>query len=386
MKTNNPTVGLRQDLFAMKYAINALFVRWGVNAGTETYVTNIVRPWYESKPSGCEFLFYCNQLPPWWKGDRPWFRAIVLKSAKRVGWRIFYEQLWLPLVGLISFDALFAPGYVGSALLQKPQAITVHDAFAWLYPGEIGLLRSLYWRMFIPLSLQSRNSLITVSASTATDLKRFCNIDSQTLHVIHEAGSHLSEINEGGTILERLGLEPGKYFHCVGFFKRIKNPYTILNAYRSYCAAAGSNSANKLVLVGHVGNSVGQEIADFASKIPGVILAGRLTDESLSDLYRNSAALIFASLYEGFGIPILEAQELGCPVITSRSSSMPEVAGDGALLVNERSVSDVAAALSKISEKTEAETLIRKGKVNYQKFSWQKASDMTLDVLRKVNT
>ncbi|WP_186007846.1 glycosyltransferase family 4 protein [Rhizobium etli] len=369
----------------MRYAINALFVRWGINAGTETYVTNIVRPWYENQPSGgCEFIFYCNQLPPWWKGDRPWFRAVILQRAKRVGWRIFYEQLWLPLVGLSSFDALFAPGYVGSALLKKRQVITVHDAFAWLYPGEIGLLRSLYWRVFIPLSLRSRNSLITVSASTAADLKRLCHIDHQQIYVIHEAGSHLSAMNEGGAILERLGLEAGKYFHCVGFFKKIKNPYTILKAYRAYCAALGNNSPNKLVLVGHVGNGVGQEIAEYASKIPGVILAGRLPDASLSDIYRNSAALVFASLYEGFGIPILEAQELGCPVITSQSSSMPEVAGDGALFVDQNSASDIATALSKISEKAEAEALVGKGKLNYEKFSWQKASNMTLDVLRRV--
>lgn len=367
----------------MRYAINALFVRWGVNAGTETYLTNIVKPWYDSAPYDCEFILYCNELPPWWRGNRTWFKAVVLRRAKHLGWRLIYEQLWLPWVACAQFDRLFSPGYVGSACLKKKQVVTVHDAFAWLHPAEAGRLRSLYWRTFIPLPLRGGNSLITVSSSTARDLQRFFRIDEKYLHVIHEAGSHLSAVGEDGAILDRLALQTGGYFHCVGFFKNIKNPHNILNAYHSYRATVGNDLAKKLVLVGHVGGAAGQKIADEASRIPGVVLAGRLQDAALADLYRGSAALVFASVYEGFGIPILEAQELGCPVITSRCSSMPEVAGDGAILVDPNSISDIAAALLHVSKPEVADDLMARGKINYQKFSWQTASDMTLQVLRE---
>jgi len=140
-----------------------------------------------------------------------------------------------------------------------------------------------------------------------------------------------------------------------------------------------------LVLVGHIGGKSGRRILAAASCIPGVMVAGRINDEELAAIYENSAGLIFPSLYEGFGIPILEAQSLGCPVVTASVSSMPEVAGDGAILVNRFNIEDISCAMVDLGRDTPS-CLQQEGKKNIERFSWQKASDETLFLIKSIAT
>ena len=114
--------------------INSLHIKWGVNAGTETYLTNIVKPWYGNQIQDLSFTLYCNQLPPWWRGDKTFFKIKLLPKAKVLLGRIFLEQLVLPLGAYRKLDVLFCPGYVGSIVFCKQQVITIHDGFAWRYP------------------------------------------------------------------------------------------------------------------------------------------------------------------------------------------------------------------------------------------------------------
>ncbi len=361
--------------------LNALHLRWGVNAGTETYFSNLVLPWYEREQGTSRFIMYCNELPPWWRGPRPWFDAVALPRARGLVWRIFYEQLWFPLKLGSGVHTLFCPGYVGSVLLRARQVVAVLDAYAWRYPREIGRLKSLYWQFFIPRSIRGRNEVTTISSSSASDIVHFCEVDPARIHVIYPAGGHLAAMDSDDTVLGRLGLEPQRYFHCVGVFKEIKNPLRILDAYERYAAQAAPGQAKKLVLVGRADGAYAEMLQARARAMPGVVLAGRLSDGELAALYRGSAGLVFPSLYEGFGIPILEAQSLSCPVITSNVSSMPEVAGAGAILVDPESVAAIADALQAIGEPSRRDALIERGQDNFVRFSWQKASDEVLALL-----
>jgi glycosyltransferase involved in cell wall biosynthesis len=324
---------------------------------------------------------YCNQLPPWWRGARPWFDAVVLPRASSLVWRILYEQLWFPLALASGMHTLFCPGYVGSAMLRTRQVVAVLDAYAWRYPREIGRLKSLYWKFLIPRSIRGRNEVTTISSSSAQDIVRFCKADLARIHVIYPAGGHLAAMDSDNGVLGRLGLDPLGFFHCVGVFKEIKNPSRILDAYQRYAEQAGPERAKKLVLVGRADGEFAEKLQARAEGMPGVVLAGRLTDAELAALYRGSAALVFPSLYEGFGIPILEAQSLSCPVITSNVSSMPEVAGAGAILVDPESIDAIAEALLTIHDPSRRAALIAQGLDNFVRFSWQKASDEVLALL-----
>ena len=171
--------------------INAFYVRWGVNGGTETYLTNIVRPWYTQRVEKFHFILYCSALPPWWTGNRAWFSAIVLPMATNLIARLFCEQIYIAFASFSQFDILFSPGYVGNIFIGLPQVVTVHDLYGWLYSSEVGRLRSVYWRILLSLTLRRNCFVISVSNSTAKDFFTHISFPSSKVCVVHEAGDHL---------------------------------------------------------------------------------------------------------------------------------------------------------------------------------------------------
>lgn len=363
----------------MIIGINALHIRWGVNAGTETYFTNIVRPWYEKYNGGVKFVMYCNNPPPWWKGETESFKIKIIKWTRKLGYRLFIEQIIFPFTLSNQIEVLFNPGYVCSLHLKVPQVTTIHDGFAWVFPNEIGRARSLYWRGLIPYSARISKIVIAVSNSTADDIVKFCKISKEKIRIIYEGGSHLNEHCTNSSFLIKYKLQSKGFYHCVGIFKDIKNPINILNAFCQFKVNYPS-STKKLVLAGHASSERAKEILEFAKSIRDVICLGRIDDSELAELYRNSSGLIFPSLYEGFGIPILEAQAFGCPVVTSNVSSMPEVAGKGSISVDPRFVEEIANAFVRL-ENEDVKNLIKNGYENLTRFSWNTASVDTLRVL-----
>lgn len=366
-----------------RIGINGLYIRWGINAGTETYFTNIIKPWYESEAHDCCFTLYCNQLPPWWDGEKEFFKTEVYPRALRLSGRFVLEQLVLPFFSFRKQNVLFSPGYIGSIAVGKKQIVTIHDGLAWRFPKEIGSRRSFYWKTLIPISAKIATRVIAVSRSTAQDVEKFCQVDMSKIVVIREAGSHLSKVAPNFHILDDFGLADKSYFHCVGFFKEIKNPRRILQAYKKYVESVPINKCKQLVLVGYARGKVGASILEEARSIPNTVVLGRVDDQELAAIYKGSAGLVFPSLYEGFGIPILEAQSFGCPVITSNISSMPEVAGDGAIFVNPFSIEEIYCAMRDITEGALDGVLVS-GEKNLKRFSWDIASRETLELAKKI--
>lgn len=364
----------------MTIGINALYIKWGVNAGTETYFTNIVKPWYKKDNSNLQFVMYCNDTPSWWQGDKEHFKIKLFPKAKSLRNRLLTEQVIFPLTLSKEIDILFNPGYVGSLFLKAPQVTTIHDGFAWVYPKEIGLARSIYWKIFIPFTAKKSKKIIAVSNNTANDIEKFCGVLKDKIETIYEGGSHFNINGSTSDLLARCELESKSFFHCIGFFKDIKNPMRILDAFKRY-KSSNSSFKTKLVLAGHVGGKRANEILEYAKSIEDVVYVGRINDDELVELYKNSLGLIFPSLYEGFGIPILEAQGFGCPVVTSNISAMPEVAGDGAVIVDPLSVKDIENAFYQL-EKKDVSSLVKSGYENLKRFSWEKASEETLVLLK----
>jgi glycosyltransferase involved in cell wall biosynthesis len=362
-------------------AINALHMAWNVNAGTATYLSNIIRPWYESADSGLHFTLICQAPPDWWIGDMGHFKLKVIPQGRRLAWRFPIEQLILPFTLYSKFDLIFHPGYIGSLLARVPQVVTIHDAFAWVRPKEVGKIKTIYWKTLIPAAAKRATQIIADTLVTASDISRYCSIPRDKIRVVHLAGGHLSRLSPDSEILSKLGIAGGEFFHCVGIFKDLKNPWNILSAYRHYRQTCGLERPKDLVMVGHIGGKGAKAIENEARHVPGVVIAGRISDNELAALYLNSAGLIFASLYEGFGLPILESQELGCPVITSNLSCMPEVAGKGAILADPSDVDEICKALIAL-DNGKPKMLVALGQENAESFSWTKASEETLSVLK----
>ena len=226
--------------------------------------------------------------------------------------------------------------------------------------------------------------LIAVSQATATDLQTYYSTAAQKITVIHEATSWPQAAWADPLVRARYAL-PASYALYVGTLQPRKNLVRLIHAYHQLtqqqpltwdlvvAGAGGWESAKLRQLIGdlHLNDRVH--------------CLGYVADEALSALYYGARFFCFPSLFEGFGLPVLEAQLHGVPVMTANNSALPEIAGDAALLVDPTDVDAIANAMLQLSQDEPLrQRLIAAGYENVKRFSWEKAARETLAVLEQV--
>jgi hypothetical protein len=267
----------------------------------------------------------------------------------------------------------------------KPRILTVHDLRRYKLPdlyehSKLGLFES---------AVKNADHFIAVSESTKKDLCNIFGIPGEKVDVVHlAANSSFKPVPKSEKpkikqqLSEMLGTKLENYLMAFSSPDRRKNISRITQAFLSVQNQMSDNL--KLVIVGNLPkNDKTFNSADFDKISDSVIVTGPLED--INDLFACADALVFASLCEGFGIPILEAFACGVPVVTSNCSSIPEVAGDAALYVNPYSVESMAEAMVRVcSEAGLPERLVELGFARLKNFSWKKTAAKTLKVYRKL--
>lgn len=287
-------------------------------------------------------------------------------------------------------DVLFIPSHT-LPLVRRPglkTVITVHDLGAEYLPALHQLKQVLYLSLMTHYQLKTASHIIAVSEATKADLKRSVGIKTDKVTVIYEGvDENVSKKISNVSLLDTLNnfkLQKNRYFLFVGTIQPRKNIGRIIEAFKAFDL---KNPGYKLVLVGNKGwksESIYKLPKGLAIK-DKVNFLGRLTDIELTGLYNGATALLYPSLFEGFGLPIIEAFKCGCPVITSNISSMPEIAGNAAILVNPYNIEEITSALDKIaSDDVLRLSLIKKGNIRSSLFSWKKAAIDTLKVIKDV--
>ena len=349
----------------MKLLVNLLFLQNTKNAGTETYSYNMVSNIYKLENNDIE-IYYLVSDKSIQINSVPMSRRIYLKCYNILD-RIFKEQFLIP-IKFKEFDVLWSPGYVGCVFWSKIQFVTIHDAYAWIYPKETGISRTFYWRFFTKIQ-KNKSSLyyIAVSNSTKSDLLKYAKIKSSKISTIKEAASKEFRINNKVTY--------GDFFLSVGIFKRIKNPENILQSYINY--RARTDNPLDLVVVGNKDNFYSKKFENTH----GIRVLGRISDKELSKLYSLARALFFPTLYEGFGLPILESYLHEKPCITSNTGAVSEIAGNGSILVNPLSLYELEQALIKLSDINIAKKMGRLGKEISDTFSWHNAANEIIELI-----
>ena len=303
--------------------------------------------------------------------------------------RIFWEQCIQPLE-LLTIDAelLHSPVNIQPLFLPCHGVVTVMDLSFMIFPRSFQKFQRFYQRLFTRLSTRRANHLIAISSNTARDLTRFFAIPSERISVIFPGVDAVYRPVRAKSVLADFRRQrnlPPKFILFVGTLEPRKNLLTLLRAYAQFRRQTGTG--HKLVLGGGLG-WLYQPIFAAVEELDlrdDVMFPGFIPDEELPLWYNAADIFVYPSLYEGFGLPPLEAMACGTPTIVSDASSLPEVVGDAALVVNPYSPDEWAAALSSLCNDAQLRAaLASRGLKRARGFSWTRMARETIKVYQNV--
>ncbi|MCB9150111.1 MAG: glycosyltransferase family 4 protein [Caldilineaceae bacterium] len=280
-------------------------------------------------------------------------------------------------------DVLHLPNLLPHFVRFVPTVVSILDLTEYK-SAKYAPLRQSYRKLLPHVLAKTADRILTISNSSKRDIHEITGMDLDRIDVSYLA-SMLDETTKSSfSVSELPATVNSDYILCVGSALPHKNMQRVLSAFVNLKHQNAIH--HKLVLVGnrkqnaqlleeaHISHTLSQEI----------ILTGYVSDEELSALYRKATVFVYPSLYEGFGLPILEAMTCGAPVITSNVSSLPEVAGNAAILVDPYSEQEIAQAiLTIVHDNSFRQQLITKGIEQAQKFSWEQCAIQTLSTYAK---
>lgn len=299
------------------------------------------------------------------------------------------ELIDLDLIHYPVFDFFFLTLPI---IKKKKSVVTVHDCIPLVFPEQYptGIKGKIKFGIQ-KYSLKNVDAVLTDSENSKKDIVRFLNVPEDKIQVVYLAADPVfKKISSNSTQLKTVSKKyelPSKFVLYVGDVNYNKNLFRLIEAFSKM-----NDESNHLVLIGKAfENKSLKETISIVKFIENlkisdrVHLLGFVTDEDLLAIYNLAQIYCMPSLYEGFGLQILEAMSCGCPVITSNLSSMTEISGNAALLVNPLSVDEITSSLNVLSaDKTKREDLINKGLIQSKKFSWENAATETFEVYKRV--
>jgi glycosyltransferase involved in cell wall biosynthesis len=272
---------------------------------------------------------------------------------------------------------------VRTPFLRKPRGsklvMTIHDLVPLVVPQHHTVSYRVYFRRVLPYLVAQCDGVIAVSRATSDDIGRLLKPAQERLHVVPNAA-------RWPCTPEDQILPKGPYLLAVGTVEPRKNLRRTVEAFLE-AKRQLPDLPDRLLIAGGRGwgkSGIDRLLKDHEADVEWL---GYVSDERLEDLYRRAKALVYPSLYEGFGLPVVEAMNLGCPVITSDRSSLPEVAGDAALCVDPESGAAIADAIRRLLTDAELrDELAVKGLRQASRFSWDRCAEETVAVYRQVVT
>ncbi len=281
------------------------------------------------------------------------------------------------------YDALWVPHYNIPIMHRKKLIVTVHDvAHLALDDFKKSKAKNLYAQLLFTAIRLKSDKIITVSDFTKKELIRYSGINSNKISVIHNGVGRewfTSDIQSEVTVADKEYDFP--YFVYVGNVKPHKNLVRLVKAFESVM----NEIPHKMIIVGKKDGFItgDKTVAEYASKFPDkIIFTGYIEDKKLIKIVKEADFLVMPSLYEGFGLPPLEAMASATPVASSNAASLPEVCGEAVLYFDPLNISDIARAIKEIaSDDNLRKDLSKKGLMQAEKFNWHTSAKLHLDAI-----
>ena len=369
----------------MKIGINLLYLLPGKVGGTETYARELLGAITTIDSQNQYYVFVNQECRDWpLPIGRNVERVVCPVFAKKQLSRYLFEQFFLPrLSKRYGINLLHSLGYMSPLFQQTESVVSILDIL-YDYPGSVPK-RAALWLLQHLVALRA-DHIITISQNSKKQIVSRLKVDEAKVTVTPLGPKIRGPVGREGevTLPQQIG-SLGEYILAFSSFSESKNIPRLIEAFAN--VAEELPGGMKLVVVGHSprNGALLRSLIDKHSIKDRVVLTGYLPDPVLAKVLREALLFAFPSLYEGFGIPVLEAMAAGVPVISSNAASLPEVCGDAALLFSPRDVTGIAVALKRVALDPELRAdLIAKGKRNVARFSWEQTARMTLDVYKSL--
>jgi len=362
----------------MRIGIDARLVYYR-RAGISQYTLRLLEEFADIAQND-EFVVFQSRMDRSKLVDQPNFRKRSLWTPPHHR----LEQLLLPLeIATVDLDVLHSPDFIPPFRRNCKSVITIHDLNFLLHPHFLTPQSASYYGQ-IDQAVRNCDHIIAVSNSTKRDIIRLTGAPENKITVVYEAAHPIYQPLQDEHLLrevrERLGIDHD-FILFVSTIEPRKNVPTLLQAYKQLLD--NYHAEVNLVLAGEKG-WLFDEVFALVEKFDlqqRVRFLGRVSPEDLLGLYNAARLLVHPAFYEGFGLPPLEAMACGTPVVVSNTSSLPEVVGDAALLVDPTDVDGMAVAIWRLlSDNALRQQMIDKGLSRARRFSWKKAALETLDI------
>lgn len=369
-----------------RVALNLMYLVPGETGGMETYARELVPSMVQSRPSfrfmafvdaSAEHLF--DEL-----GDA--METIVVRGdARNKAARLFYEQTRLvKLVSESGAGLLHNLGNTGPLRPKLPMLTTIHDVIPMRVPEAVpSAIKRIGLNWVVERTARVSDRVLTDSEASAADIAEFCGVPRDSIDVTLLAARKPGPMTPAAELRTRFELGDSPLVISPSARAGHKNFAGLLRGF----AEVRTDPAPLLVLPGM---SVGHDaqlnaLAEQLGVADRVRFLGWITDEELDGLYAAASCLAFASLIEGFGLPVLEAMERGLPAAVSNVSSIPEVAGDAALYFDPTNPGEIADQITRVLNDDElAAQLSRSGRERAAGFTWAHTAELTLDAYDRV--
>lgn len=361
----------------------------GRRTGVGRYLINLLQEWSNIAPENHYVLLFMSDIPDDIVLKNECFSKRLLRLPGLMRRNLIWEQIYLPVyLRKENLDLFFSPSYTIPFFIKEKVIVTIHDISYEVNPMWFPLREALILRFLTRLSIRKADAIITISEFSKKDIMKVYSLNDQKVKIIYPAPDRVFISTTDGDSIENIKKKYNTGERFLLYVGSILNRRPVEILLKAFSKVKKDDNELRLVIVGENRTRPRKDIDGMINSLginDSVIRLDYVSDIELSLLYRAARIFIYPSLYEGFGLPVIEAMVSGTPVIAPNVASFPEVVGDGGILINRIDEDEMASAILMLNrDESLRNDYGKKGKEKARNFSWSISAKEHLELFRDV--